>query len=81
MIPNLKRHQALRPPPLPEEEACLCPVRALADWISASGIMSGYLFRRIAAGDRPIVFCFYLLYLVVSRASPPSVSTSLFIFF
>jgi hypothetical protein len=38
---------------LPEEEAYLCPVRALADWISASGITSGYLFRRMAAGDRP----------------------------
>src|ERR1700679_2661447 len=38
---------------LPEEEAYLCPVCALADWISASGITSVYLFRRIAAGDRP----------------------------
>ena len=38
---------------LPEEEAYLCPVRALADWISASGITSRYLFRRMAAGDRP----------------------------
>ena len=38
---------------LPEEEAYLCPVRALADWISASDITFGYLFRRIAAGDRP----------------------------
>jgi|SRR5882757_9166977 len=38
---------------MPEEEAYLCPVRALADWISASGITSGYLFRRMASGDRP----------------------------
>ncbi|KDR69545.1 hypothetical protein GALMADRAFT_77349 [Galerina marginata CBS 339.88] len=38
---------------LPEEEAYLCPVRAMADWISASGITSGYLFRRMASGDRP----------------------------
>jgi integrase len=38
---------------LPEEEAYLCPVRALADWISASGITHGYLFRRMAARDRP----------------------------
>ncbi|KAF8815091.1 hypothetical protein BYT27DRAFT_7216811 [Phlegmacium glaucopus] len=38
---------------LPEEEAYLCPVHALADWISASGITSGYLFRRMAASDCP----------------------------
>jgi hypothetical protein len=39
---------------LPEEEAYLCPVRAFADWISASRIASGYVFRRMAAGDRPV---------------------------
>jgi len=37
---------------LPEHEAHLCPVRALASYISASRIKSGYLFRRMAAGDR-----------------------------
>lgn len=36
-----------------EEEAYLCPVHALADWILASGITSRYLFQRIAAGDHP----------------------------
>ena len=39
---------------LPEEEAYLCTVRAFADWISASRITSGYVFRRMAAGDRPV---------------------------
>ncbi|KAF8802224.1 hypothetical protein BYT27DRAFT_7244876 [Phlegmacium glaucopus] len=37
-----------------EEEAYLCPVCALADWISASSITSGYIFQRMAAGDRPV---------------------------
>ncbi|KAF8814125.1 hypothetical protein BYT27DRAFT_7250346 [Phlegmacium glaucopus] len=37
-----------------EEEAYLCPVRALADWISASSITSGYVFWRMATGDRPV---------------------------
>jgi hypothetical protein len=32
---------------LPEAEAYLCPVRALAEWVAASEIKSGYLFRRI----------------------------------
>ena len=39
---------------LPEEEAYLCPVQAFTDWISASCITSGYVFRRMAAGDRPV---------------------------
>jgi hypothetical protein len=39
--------------PLPEEEAHLCPVRALSEWIIASEIISGNLFRRIASNDRP----------------------------
>lgn len=34
-----------------EEEAHLCPVCALAEWIDASKIQSGYLFRKIASGD------------------------------
>jgi hypothetical protein len=38
---------------LPEHEAHLCPVRALAAWIAATKITSGYLFRRMATGDRP----------------------------
>lgn len=38
---------------MPEEEAHLCPVRAMAEWINASHITTGYLFRRMASGDRP----------------------------
>jgi hypothetical protein len=37
---------------LPEEEAHLCPVRALAEWLVASQIQRGFLFRRMYAGDR-----------------------------
>ncbi|KIJ08192.1 hypothetical protein PAXINDRAFT_89235, partial [Paxillus involutus ATCC 200175] len=37
---------------LPQPEAHLCPTRAIADWIRMSGITSGYLFRKIASGDR-----------------------------
>jgi hypothetical protein len=37
---------------LSEEEAHLCPVRAIADWIEESKISNGYVFRRIASGDR-----------------------------
>jgi len=37
---------------MPEEEAHLCPVRAMAEWINASCITTGYLFRRMASGDR-----------------------------
>jgi len=39
--------------PLDEEEAHLCPVRAVAEWIKASQITSGFLFRRFMAQDRP----------------------------
>ncbi|KDR83109.1 hypothetical protein GALMADRAFT_57463, partial [Galerina marginata CBS 339.88] len=38
---------------LPEEEAHLCPLRAIARWMKISGITSGYMFRRMASGDRP----------------------------
>lgn len=37
---------------LPEEEAHLCPVRALAEWITVSGVTDGFFFRRMASGDR-----------------------------
>ncbi|KAF8194611.1 hypothetical protein BJ912DRAFT_847843, partial [Pholiota molesta] len=37
---------------LAEEEAHLCPVRALASWIEGSKITSGHIFRKIASGDR-----------------------------
>ncbi|KAF5330343.1 hypothetical protein D9619_005481 [Psilocybe cf. subviscida] len=37
------------------EDAHLCPVRAVGEWIHASGITSGYLFRRMTALDRPVL--------------------------
>ncbi|KAG2748107.1 hypothetical protein P692DRAFT_20848821 [Suillus brevipes Sb2] len=37
---------------LTSNEAHLCPVRALAEWINASEITTGYLFRKFASGDR-----------------------------
>lgn len=36
---------------LNEEEAHLCPIRALANWIGVSRLNRGYLFRRIWSGD------------------------------
>ncbi|KIJ58549.1 hypothetical protein HYDPIDRAFT_102429 [Hydnomerulius pinastri MD-312] len=36
----------------PQSEAHLCPVRAIAEWIQASSITTGFLFRKIASGDR-----------------------------
>jgi L-lysine 2,3-aminomutase len=38
---------------LDEEEAHLCPVRAMAEWIKASQVTSGFLFRRFMSQDRP----------------------------
>ncbi|KAK0228088.1 hypothetical protein IW262DRAFT_1532227 [Armillaria fumosa] len=40
---------------LPKDMAHLCPVRALAEWVNASEILHGYLFRRMDKRDRPIV--------------------------
>jgi hypothetical protein len=37
---------------LPVDQAHLCPVRAIAEWLEVSGIKRGYLFRRIYSGDR-----------------------------
>ena len=37
---------------LAEDEAHLCPIRALAEWVQVSGINKGCLFRRIWSGDR-----------------------------
>ena len=34
-----------------DDQAHLCPVRALAEWVQVSGINKGYLFRRIWSGD------------------------------
>jgi hypothetical protein len=39
--------------PLDEEEAHLCPVRAMAEWIKESQVTSGFMFRRFMAQDRP----------------------------
>ncbi len=39
--------------PLDEDEAHLCPVRAMAEWIKASDITSGFLFRKFTAQDCP----------------------------
>jgi hypothetical protein len=36
---------------LPESEAHLCPIRALAEWLSVSGIRTGYIFQKMASGD------------------------------
>jgi hypothetical protein len=48
---------------LPEDQAHLCPVLAMAHWVAASGITSGYLFRRlqsdrVSVDDVPMVRCF-----------------------
>ncbi|KAJ7683403.1 DNA breaking-rejoining enzyme, partial [Mycena olivaceomarginata] len=37
---------------LPPHLAHLCPIRALAEWLTVSEITDGYLFRKIASGDR-----------------------------
>ncbi|KAI9446961.1 hypothetical protein BJY52DRAFT_1126212, partial [Lactarius psammicola] len=37
---------------LPESMAHLCPVRAYAAWIGVSQIDRGFVFRRLASGDR-----------------------------
>ncbi|KAJ7462934.1 hypothetical protein FB451DRAFT_1028406, partial [Mycena latifolia] len=37
---------------LPPHLAHLCPIRALAEWLLVSGITDGYLFRKMASGDR-----------------------------
>jgi hypothetical protein len=35
-----------------EDQAHLCPIRALAEWIKVSNINKGYLLRKIWSGDR-----------------------------
>jgi len=45
-------------------EPHLCAVKALAEWITASGITTGYLFRKFASGDR------------IAEANQPLVSLS-----
>ncbi|KAN0137547.1 hypothetical protein V8E53_004598 [Lactarius tabidus] len=37
---------------LPREMAHLCPVRAYSEWLDASNISGGYIFRRLGSGDR-----------------------------
>ncbi|KIK72417.1 hypothetical protein PAXRUDRAFT_799015 [Paxillus rubicundulus Ve08.2h10] len=36
---------------LPQSEAHLCAVRPMAEWMHASQVRSGYLFRKLASGD------------------------------
>ncbi|KAF8962215.1 hypothetical protein BDZ97DRAFT_1733231, partial [Flammula alnicola] len=36
----------------PEDNKALCPVRALARWIVASDLSTGYIFRTLGSGDR-----------------------------
>jgi hypothetical protein len=38
---------------LSKDEEYLCPVRAMSEWINASRITQGYMFRKLASGDRP----------------------------
>jgi hypothetical protein len=38
---------------LPRDEEHLCPVRAMSEWIKASGVTQGYMFRKLASGERP----------------------------
>jgi hypothetical protein len=35
--------------------AYLCPVRAYAAWIDATSIRDGYIFRKMASGDRVLM--------------------------
>ncbi|KAF8261883.1 hypothetical protein EI94DRAFT_1541505, partial [Lactarius quietus] len=37
---------------LPESLAHLCPVRAYAEWLKVSNILKGFIFRKLASGDR-----------------------------
>ena len=39
--------------PLDDDEEHLCPVRAMAEWIDASQVTSGFMFRKFTAKDRP----------------------------
>ncbi len=38
---------------MPHDQAHLCPVRAIAYWMDAYGVKSGYLFPSFASKDRP----------------------------
>lgn len=37
---------------LPDKDAHLCPVRAIAHWLFASKITYGYIFRKMMSSDR-----------------------------
>ena len=37
---------------MPIEMAYLCPVRAYGDWLKASEIRHGFIFRKLTSGDR-----------------------------
>jgi hypothetical protein len=49
------------------EEAHLCPVHAVAEWLWVSRIQEGYLFQRMASGDcvaeknAPMVSSFHVM--------------------
>ncbi|KAG2124082.1 DNA breaking-rejoining enzyme [Suillus cothurnatus] len=56
-LPFLKTHQNGDIKPfylwvLPSDEAHICPTRALAAWLCESKLTAGYLFRKVASGDR-----------------------------
>lgn len=38
---------------MPAHMAHLCPVRAYAEWVNATKFTTGYVFRKLGAGDRP----------------------------
>lgn len=40
--------------PLEEDEAAICPKRALCEWLQASGIREGYLFPKLTSDGRAI---------------------------
>ncbi|KAH9011180.1 hypothetical protein EDB83DRAFT_2177140, partial [Lactarius deliciosus] len=37
---------------MPDSMAYLCPVQAYAEWLEATEIENGYVFRRLGSGDR-----------------------------
>ncbi|TRM68005.1 DNA breaking-rejoining enzyme, partial [Schizophyllum amplum] len=53
--------------PLEEDEAAICPKRALCEWLQASGIREGYLFPKLTSDGRAIKPN-RLLYILQSQA-------------
>ena len=56
---------------LPQDQEYMCPVRALAEWLTVSGNVDGYVFRKVKAGDRvdaenrPLVSFYYLIMILI----------------